>query len=309
MEKKIGYKGFNVDSNNVLDCRGFKFEAGKDYKTSGKLEMCGNGFHFCWNLNDVHNFYNLGSSVICEVEILGDIENDSDMTKSCTNHIKIVRLLTKEEVLKISNTGRDNTGFINGGSCNSGNGNSGNWNSGNRNSGNCNSGNRNSGNRNSGDWNSGNWNSGNSNSGNGNSGNWNSGNWNSGDWNSGNWNSGDWNGSDYNNGFFNTKENEVYIFNRPSGMTAKEFKNSKYYNALTEYCPILTEWIYYTDEEKANDKAKELIGGCLKRHDYKEAHKTWWNKLSTKSKKTIQTIPNFEKATFEEITGINAEVD
>jgi hypothetical protein len=264
MEKKIGYKGFNVDSNNVLDCRGFKFEAGKDYKTSGKLEMCGNGFHFCWNLNDVHNFYNLGSSVICEVEILGDIENDSDMTKSCTNHIKIVRLLTKEEVLKISNTGRDNTGFINGGSCNSGNGNSGNWNSGN---------------------------------------------WNSGDWNSGNWNSGDWNGSDYNNGFFNTKENEVYIFNRPSGMTAKEFKNSKYYNALTEYCPILTEWIYYTDEEKANDKAKELIGGCLKRHDYKEAHKTWWNKLSTKSKKTIQTIPNFEKATFEEITGINAEVD
>ena len=304
MHSKTAYKGFSIDDNNVLDCRGFKFEVGKEYKTSGNLEMCENGFHFCWNLNDVHNYYNLGLSVICEVEILGDIINEPDMSKSCTNHIKIVRLLTKEEVLRISNTGRDNTGYINSGDWNTGNRNTGDCNTGNRNTGNRNTGDWNTGNRNTGDWNTGNRNTGDWNTGDCNTGDWNTGNRNTGDWNTGNRNTGDWNGSDYNTGFFNTKENEVYVFNKPSGMTTKEFKNSKYYDALTEWYPILTEWIWYTNEEKASDKAKELIGGYLKHYDYKKAHKTWWEKLSNSSKQIIQQIPGFDAEIFEQITGI-----
>ena len=120
----------------------------------------------------------------------------------------------------------------------------------------------------------------------------------------GDWNTGDCNKSHYSNGFFNTIDTNVSIFNILSNFTNKEFKNTKYYKALTEYYPILTEWIYYTQEEINNDKAKELIGGYLKTYDYKEAHKIWWNKLSNESKEIIKLIPNFDAEIFEEITGI-----
>ena len=269
MDKKLAYKGFDVDNNNNLNCRGFIFKVGEEYSINGNLEMCKNGFHFCWELNNINEFYSLSNSVICQVEIIGDILNDTDMKKSCTNKIKISKLLTKEEVLKISNSGVDNSGFIN-------------------------SGDRNSGNWNSGDWNSGNWNSGNMNSGN----------MNSGDWNTGDGNTGNWNNTNYNNGFFNTIDIKVSIFNMLSNFSNMQFKDTKYYNALTECYPILTGWIYYTQDEKNNDKAKELIGGYLKKYDYKEAHKIWWGKLSNESKEIIKSIPNFNAKIFEEITGI-----
>ncbi|HNU60694.1 MAG TPA: hypothetical protein PKL04_00690, partial [Methanofastidiosum sp.] len=176
---------------------------------------------------------------------------------------------------------------------------SGNRNSGNRNSGDCNSGNCNSGNRNSGDYNSGNRNSGYYNSGNYNSGYYNSGNYNSGDYNSGNYNSGV-----YSNGFFNTKQHKIFIFDMPTKMTTSEFKNSTYFDALTSEDLILTEWINYTEKEKAKDKAKELIGGYLKKYEYKEACQIWWNKLTKTNKQIIQSIPNFNKDIFFEITGI-----
>jgi hypothetical protein len=55
---KMAYKGFNVDLNNNLVCRDFKFEVGKEHELKGKLELCNNGFHFCWNLNDINDYYN-----------------------------------------------------------------------------------------------------------------------------------------------------------------------------------------------------------------------------------------------------------
>ena len=87
-------------------------------------------------------------------------------------------------------------------------------------------------------------------------------------------------------------------------MTTSEFKKSKYFNALISEPLILTEWVDYSSEEKQNDKAKELIGGYLKRYDYKEACQIWWNKLTQENKKIIQKIPNFNKDIFFKITGI-----
>ena len=175
-KKKLkAYKGFNINDNGELYCRDMKFKVGEIAEISGDLILCSNGIHFCWNINDVHEYYDLLDNVICEVEILGEILNGDDMKKSCTNKIKVLRALTKEQVLSISNSGKDNTGLVNSGYRNSGNWNSGDWNSGDRNSGYGNSGNGNSGNRNSGDRNSGYGNSGNRNSGNRNSGYWNSG--------------------------------------------------------------------------------------------------------------------------------------
>jgi hypothetical protein len=139
-----GYKGFDKD----LKCRGFQYEIGKIYEMPEMPSICEQGFHFCEKITNVHGYYNLGDSRICEIEALGEIAEDGN--KSATNRIQIIRELSREEIRNIANTGTDNTGYIN-----SGHRNSGDWNSGHRNSGD-----RNSGHRNSGDWNSGDWNSG-----------------------------------------------------------------------------------------------------------------------------------------------------
>ena len=231
---RIGYKGFNVKEDGTLYCRDMTFKVGDMAEVKGPLVICKNGIHFCWNLNDVNDYYNLRDSVICEVEPLGEIVAHIDGKKCCTNKLKIKRMLTKEEVLKISNTGNENTGYINSGDCNSGD---------------CNSGNCNS-------------------------------------------------------GFFNENENKCYIFDKLSDMTVLQFRNSRFYEALNSVPFILTEWVEYTEEEKKADKAKALIGGYLKKYEYKEACKTWWDKLSDKNKKIIQEIPNFDAEKFYRITGI-----
>ena len=272
--KQTAYKGFNLNGNNELVCRDMIFRVGEIASVDGELALCRNGIHFCWNLNDIDEYYNLRNSVICEVEILGDIVNQEDMKKSCTNRLKILRILTKEDVWKISNTGHDNTGYIN-----TGNRNTGNWNT-----GDCNTGN----------WNTGNWNTGNRNTGN----------WNTGNRNTGNWNTGDCNTGDWNSGFFNTKENKCFIFDKLSDMTVREFRNSKYYRAIYSSAFILTEWVDYTDEEKQSDKTKELIGGYLKKYDYKEACAKWWTNMSEENREIVKQIPNFDADKFFEITGI-----
>ena len=144
-----GFKGFNQG----LTCRGFQYEIGKTYEYDGNIELCSQGFHFCRKLQDVHTFYNLKESRICEIVADGKIIDDDK--KSVCARISIIRELSREEIDAVVNTGKYNTGLFNSGNRNSGNRNSGDWNSGNRNSGGCNSGNWNSG-----DWNSGNWNSG-----------------------------------------------------------------------------------------------------------------------------------------------------
>jgi hypothetical protein len=153
-----GYKGF--DKN--LQCIGFQYTVGETYQTTKSISLCNNGFHFCERIFDVHSYYNLGLSRVCEVEALGEVIKDKN--KSVTNKIKIIRELSVEEIKALANTGANNIGFLNIGDLNSGNLNSGNrnigdLNSGDRNSGDLNSGNRNSGNRNSGDRNSGDFNS------------------------------------------------------------------------------------------------------------------------------------------------------
>ena len=196
-------KGF--DKN--LQCRGFQFEIGKEYKielNGRKLELCTDTcFHYCDSLQQVHQFYNAADdNRFCEIEVLG--EEISDGKKCGSNHIKIVREITGDELNQLKGLTNGNTGLFNSGNFNSGYYNSGNYNSGDANSGNFNSGDRNSGYRNSGNFNSGDLNSGDRNSGYLNSGYLNSGNYNSGDHNSGNFNSGDSNSGNYNSGYSNS---------------------------------------------------------------------------------------------------------
>jgi hypothetical protein len=112
-----GYKGF--DQN--LKCKDFQYEVGREYKYAGSVKICNWGFHFCEFLENVNEFYNLKYSRICEIEALGEVITEG--IKSVTDRIKIIRELSREEILALTNLGKDNTGFFN-----SGNGNSGDFN-------------------------------------------------------------------------------------------------------------------------------------------------------------------------------------
>ena len=290
------YKAFNAD----WTCRGFQYEVGRPYKADGKISICENGFHACEKASDCFDYYPFDPRRIKFAEVLcwGEIERADDNSKLCCASIQIVRTMEWEEVLKVCNSGNRNSGNWNSGNCNSGNCNSGDCNSGDRNSGYCNSGNCNSGNCNSGDRNSGYCNSGNCNSGN----------CNSGDCNSGYWNSGNWNSGNRNSGYFNTpSQNKIFCFNKLISKQKIEFPNFLYFD-LIEWVPVST----MTDEEKNAHPECDVIGGYLKRYDYKNA----FRRSFLKAKKSedwpeelakLKAIPNFDYAIFEEISGISKD--
>ena len=281
-----------MDKN--MQCRGFQFEIGQEYKieTNGKpLELCSDTvFHYCKSLSQVHNYYDCSNedNRYFEIEVLGEEVTDGD--KCGSDHIRILREITGEELNALKGLNGTNTGLFNSGDLNSGY-----RNSGYRNSGDLNSGDRNSGDRNSGDRNSGYRNSGYRNSGD----------LNSGYRNSGDLNSGVANKCNGSNGVFcNEDDMNIRIFNKPSGMSLRDFYRSRYWEAMRSVPFILTEWIWYTSEEKAADPEKERTGGFLKENTYEEAWAKWWAKMDDKNKLIIQSIPNFDPAIFKDITGI-----
>ena len=274
----------------------------KQYTCPGKFEedvtpfRCGQGMHFCKVAADCFNYYDFNpDNHVAEVAAYGEVVEEGD--KCATNKLEIIREIPWAELLEMVNTGKGCAGLCN----------SGDWNSGNRNSGNRNSGDWNSGNRNSGDWNSGDWNSGNRNSGNRNSGNRNS-----GDWNSGDWNSGDWNNTNFSNGCFNTVEPTIHLFNKPSSWTYRDWLNSEARYLMNQIQGDILEWVYLsnmTDEEKAEHPEAETTGGYLKELDNSECAVIWWRSLNQRQKNVIMAIPNFDKAIFKEITGIDVDAD
>jgi hypothetical protein len=140
----------------------------------------------------------------------------------------------------------------------------------------------------------------------------NSGNRNSGNRNSGNWNSGDWNKTNFSNGCFNTVEPKIYLFNKPSEWTYRDWLNSEARYLLNQIPGDVLEYIWLddmTDEEKAAYPEAETTGGYLKVLDNSECAVIWWRGLSDRQKNIIAAIPNFDKAIFKEITGIDVDAD
>lgn len=140
-----------------------------------------------------------------------------------------------------------------------------------------------------------------------NSGNWNSGNWNSGNCNSGNRNSGDWNKTNFSNGCFNTEEPKIFLFNKPSNWTYRDWLNSDARYLLNQIPRNVVDWIWsddMTDEEKEQHPEYEVVGGYLKILDESECGQLWWDSLSERYKNIIKAMPNFDKEIFEDVTGI-----
>jgi len=148
-------------------------------------------------------------------------------------------------------------------------------------------------------------NSGHMNSGDSNSGHSNSGDSNSGHSNSGDSNSGDFNSCNFSSGAFNSQETRIRVFNQPSIWTRTDWINSKAYQILFGFTPI--EWIIKKDMTKKKKKENpryKTLEGYLKTTEYKEAWKKFWKTLTKTEKKTIMSLPNFDKKVFKEITGI-----
>lgn len=282
-----GFKVFNSD----WTCKGFQFEVGKIFTEDVIPVCCGRGFHFCTKAADCFKYYDFNpDNKVAEVEALGDIDTKNNDSKCCTNEIKIVREITWQEVLDLVNLGKNCTGLCNSGDCNSGN----------YNSGNCNSGNYNSGDYNSGDWNSGDWNSGN----------YNSGDYNSGNYNSGDCNSGDWNKTCFSNGCFNTESPKIFLFNKPSDWTYRDWLNSDARYILVDCPSNVLAWIWdsdMTDEEKEQHPEYSVTGGFLKHVGEKAVRQIWWDGLPARQKDVVMQLPNFDKDIFKEITGISVE--
>ena len=277
-----GYKVFNPD----WTCRGFQYKVGDTFVHNGNISMCGSGFHFCQKASDCFNYYNFnGQNKVAEVEALGLVETQGD--KSVTDKIKIIREIEWSELLTIVNDGKNCTGL--------------------KNTGNCNTGNRNTGDCNTGNWNTGNWNTGSRNTGSRNTGDCNTGSRNTGSRNTGDWNTGDWNSTNYSTGFFNSVEQNIFLFNKPTSMSRDEINSLKGIQILNWNFEN-SWWIYSVnmsdDEKKANPKY-ETTGGYLKTVDFKTACKMMWNKLDGEERQAVMELPNFDAKVFEEITGIN----
>ena len=143
-----------------------------------------------------------------------------------------------------------------------------------------------------------------------NSGNCNSGNCNSGDYNSGNRNSGDWNKTNFSNGCFNIAEPKIYLFNKPSNWTYRDWLNSEARYLMNQIRGDILEWVCLRDmtcEEKTAHPESETTGGYLKKLNNSESAPIWWRWLTDDKKNIIMSIPNFDKEIFKEITGIDVD--
>jgi len=96
---KLAYKGFDKD----LKCRGEQFQVGEIYSKNVELKtpkLCtSDGYHYCNKLEDVYSHYTnkYGENRFCEIQVLGAFTDDRD--KSITTSFKILRELTKHDLI------------------------------------------------------------------------------------------------------------------------------------------------------------------------------------------------------------------
>lgn len=132
---------------------------------------------------------------------------------------------------------------------------------------------------------------------------------NTGDCNTGDWNTGDWNSASFSNGVFCTEEPEILIFNKPSGMTFRQWRDSAACHLLNQIQFMPNVWVWdddMTDEEKEAHPEYKTTGGFLKVLDTSDCCVRWWENLDEYLRRIIRSIPNFDAAIFKQITGIDA---
>lgn len=95
--KIISYKGF--DEN--MQCRGFQYEVGKEYKMDGNIKCSERGFHACKSPMEVWDYYDMLTSRFANVEQSGKIDKEDNSTKVCSSKIKISAELKLADIIKL----------------------------------------------------------------------------------------------------------------------------------------------------------------------------------------------------------------
>ena len=93
-----GIKSLGMDMEAI---RGNKmiYELNKEYVYDGDVKCRRSGYHYFNSIRDVMTLYNLNESRLFECELNGDVF-DHDGIVHCTNKIKLIREITKEEIKK-----------------------------------------------------------------------------------------------------------------------------------------------------------------------------------------------------------------
>ncbi len=68
------YKGFDAN----LQCRDYQFAVGKAFEQTGKIEVCGNGFHACAHPLDILAYYPPAGSRFARVVLSGSLDMKTD---------------------------------------------------------------------------------------------------------------------------------------------------------------------------------------------------------------------------------------
>ena len=97
------------------------------------------------------------------------------------------------------------------------------------------------------------------------------------------------------------------MFNKPSGMTYRQWLNSDARYLLKQIPHRCLSWVWsedMTDEEKKAHPEHETTGGYLKKLDESDNAQIWWNGLNEHDRNVIKALPNFDAVIFEKCTGI-----
>ena len=96
MKKGIKALGMNMEAING---NGMIYEMNKEYTYDDDVICKRIGYHYFESIRDVMHMYNFNESRLFECELNGD-EFDHDDMVHCTNKIKLIREISKEEITK-----------------------------------------------------------------------------------------------------------------------------------------------------------------------------------------------------------------
>lgn len=269
-----GYKVFNSD----WTCGGKQYSCPGKFEEDGALLICEHGMHFCKRLADCFNYDDFDiKNHVAEVVAYGKVVSGDD--KCVTDKLGIIREIPWRKVLEMVNVGKACTSVLNTGDRNTGYRNTGNGNIGNYNTGYQNTGNRNTGNYNTGDW-----------------------------------NTGDWNTCRRSSGCFNTVEQTLSFFNKPSNWTYRDWVWSDA-RAILCTMPSKLAWVDFADmtaDEKIVCPDAKTTDGYLKEYSVSEQTERvnrWWRSLPNEKQESVMSMPNFDKEIFKQITCIDVDAE
>lgn len=107
--KESNYKAFEIIDDKLF-CRKKEYKPDKRNFVQGELILCRRGVHYCTNLFEIFNYYwgKIDEDIaIYEVKPGSRIVEDECCSKRCTNSIRLVKRLYREDIIKILNGGKN----------------------------------------------------------------------------------------------------------------------------------------------------------------------------------------------------------